>query len=116
MKTALTTHHSMTSHVPSQGTPLTMEQSADVSLRRADQIRRSRVWQTVWVIAVSAIVAACLGLGVVRCIVIVSDAVRHAASTPRSGIGVHHRSAHTSLLDCVQSAGSDEAVYRCALE
>jgi hypothetical protein len=84
MQTALTTHHSMSSHVPSQGTPLTMDQSADVSLRRANQIRRSRVWQTVWVIAISAIIAAGLRLGAVRCIVIVSDAVQHAVSTPRS--------------------------------
>jgi hypothetical protein len=84
MQTALTTHHSMSSHGPSQGTSLTMEQSADVSLRRADQIRRSRVWQTVWVIAISAIIAACLGLGAVHCIGIVSDAVQHAAGTPRS--------------------------------
>ena len=83
MQTALTTHHSMSSHVASQGTPLTLEQPADASLRRANQIRRSRVWQTVWVIAISAIVAACLGLGAVRCIMIVSDAVQHA-NTPRS--------------------------------
>jgi hypothetical protein len=84
MQAALTTHHSMSSHVPSQGTPLLVEQSADVSLRRADQIRRSRVLRTVWLIAVPAIVAACLGLGAVRCVMIVGDAVKHAASTPRS--------------------------------
>jgi hypothetical protein len=84
MQTALTTHHSMSSHLPSQGTPLSVEQSADVSLRRVDQIRRSRVWRMVCVIAVSAIVAACPGLGAVRCVMIVGDAVKHAASTPRS--------------------------------
>jgi hypothetical protein len=84
MQTALTTHHSMSSHVPSQGTPLSVEQSADLSLRRADQIRRSRVLWTACVIAVSAIVAACLGLGAVRCVMIVGDAVQHAASAPRS--------------------------------
>jgi hypothetical protein len=83
MQTALTTHRSMSSDVPSQGTSFTMEQSADVSLRRANQIRRSRVWQTVWVIAISAIIAACLGLGAVRCIMIVSDAFQHVASTPK---------------------------------
>jgi hypothetical protein len=86
MQTALTTHHSMSSYVSSQETPSTVEQAADVSLRRADQIRRLRVWQMVWVIAISAIVAACLGLGAVRCIMIVSDAVQHAASTSRSGL------------------------------
>ena len=82
MQTALT--HSTSSHVPSHGTALTVERSADLSLRRADQIRRARVWQTVWVIAISAIVSACLGLGAVHCIMIVSDAIQHAASTPRS--------------------------------
>ena len=84
MQTALTTHHSMSSHLPSQATPLSVEQSADVSLRRANQIRRSRVLRTVWLIAVPVIVAACLGLGAVHCVMIVGDAVKHAASTPRS--------------------------------
>lgn len=56
----------------------------DASLRRANQIRRSRVRELVLTVAISIIITAFLGLGAVRCIIVISDALQHGLSTPSS--------------------------------
>jgi hypothetical protein len=58
------------------------QQSSALRLRRADEIRRSRSLQMVLTIAIPILLVTYLTLGIIRCVLIVSDAVQHTIPIP----------------------------------
>lgn len=87
------------------------QQASALTLRRADEIRRSRSLKMVLTIAIPVLLVTYLTLGIIRCAFIVSDVVQHTIPIPSSTLRADQR-LETARSD-TRDAGQISSTLRC---